>query len=85
MVNSEGLPASVFRTDDWDDAEPPMPAAAVRAGRLAEIRELAEKLKTQPAKGEESKALKAKLDELLKAFKAGEAAVDSGPQPGSGK
>lgn len=31
LVNSEGLPASVFRTDDWADAEPPPPPAVKRA------------------------------------------------------
>jgi sialate O-acetylesterase len=35
LVNSDGLPASVFRTDDWDDAESPAlsQAAVVQAQR----------------------------------------------------
>lgn len=48
LVNSEGLPASVFRTDDWKDAEsvPVDPAAEAAAARRAlgvKIRELAAK------------------------------------------
>lgn len=69
LVNSEGLPASVFRTDDWPDAEPPPPPSVERAKQLAEIRELMAKMKTVSPKSEEGKAMKAKLDALLKALK----------------
>ena len=69
LVNSEGLPASVFRTDDWPDAEPPPPPSVERAKQLAEIRELMAKMKTVSPKSEEGKAMKAKLDTLVKAFK----------------
>jgi sialate O-acetylesterase len=71
LVNSEGLPASVFRTDDWPDAEPPAPAGVLRAAQLAEIRELTEKMKGVSPKSEEGKAMKAKVEELLKAYREG--------------
>lgn len=69
LVNSEGLPASIFRTDDWPDAEPPPPASVERAKKLAEIRELVEKMKGVSPKSDEGKVLKVKLDALMKAFK----------------
>jgi sialate O-acetylesterase len=75
LLNSEGLPASVFRTDDWPDAEPPPPPGAERAKKLAEIRAQMEKMKGISPRSEEGKAMKAKLDEMLKAFK------DSAPAP----
>ena len=69
LVNSDGLPASVFRTDDWPDAEPPPPPSVERAKQLAEIRDVMAKMKTASPKSEEARAMKTKLDALLKAFK----------------
>ena len=48
LINSEGLPASVFRTDDWDDVEPKLDPVAAKAAeeRRAlgdEIREISAK------------------------------------------
>lgn len=75
LVNSDGLPASVFRTDDWSDAEPPPPPSLERTKKLAEIRALGEKLKSVNAKSDEGRALKTRLEAMLKEFKA------TAPQP----
>jgi sialate O-acetylesterase len=69
LVNSEELPASLFRTDNWDDVIPPPNAATVRASQVKEMRELAQKLKEINPKSEEGKAMKSKLDQLMKDFK----------------
>jgi len=69
LVNSEGLPASVFRTDDWDDVTPPPSPAAARASELKEIRELSQKLKATDPQSEEAKTIKSKINELMKALK----------------
>lgn len=75
LVNSDGLPASVFRTDDWSDAEPPAPPSLERTKKLAEIRALGEKLKSVNPKSNEGRALKTRLEAMLKEFKA------TAPQP----
>jgi sialate O-acetylesterase len=69
LVNSGDLPASVFRTDDWDDVIPPPTANTMRASKVKQMRELAQKLKETNPKSEEAKAMKSKLDQMLKAFK----------------
>jgi sialate O-acetylesterase len=69
LVNSGDLPASVFRTDDWDDVIPPPTAAAMRASQVKEMRELAQRLKETKPKSEEAKAMKSKLDQMMKDFK----------------
>ena len=78
LVNSEGLPASVFRTDDWDDVESPVPAATANAAEnsRAARRALAEEIKTLNAQrqglkrdSDEFKAVNAKLQQLMEKFK----------------
>lgn len=75
LVNSEGLPASVFRTDDWNDVEAEEAVAAVKA--LAERRAIAAEIKALNARrgqldrnSEEYRSLSKKRQELLLKFKA---------------
>ena len=75
LVNSEGLPASVFRTDDWDDVEMLPESSAVKA--QAERRALAEEIKTLNARREkldrgsdEFKKTLERRTELLEKFRA---------------
>ncbi len=74
LVNSDGLPASVFRTDDWDDVEtvPDSSAAKLQAQRRA----LADQIKAinaQRAKldrqTDEFKNLNERRKELMKKFR----------------
>ena len=53
LVNSDGLPASVFRTDDWDDVDAAPPAT-----------QASKELDARRALGTEIKALNAKLAEM---------------------
>lgn len=76
LVNSEGLPASVFRTDDWDDVEPKVDTAALEAAEAR--RALASEIKilaTQRAKlernSQEYRELNQKIQALMTRFKAG--------------
>ena len=76
LVNSEGLPASVFRTDDWDDVEAPAPAAAnkdaeERRALALEIKALSAKRNELERGTEEYQAVTKKRAELLEKFKAG--------------
>ena len=76
LVNSDGLPASVFRTDDWDDVEAtgdPAGTTAQEARRAlaVEIRALAEKRKQVDRGSDEFKALTEKLLPLIEKFRAG--------------
>lgn len=76
LVNSEGLPASVFRTDDWDDVEIKVDAAAARAGEerralASEIKALAAQRMKLDRKSPEYQALQKRFQELMKRFKAG--------------
>ncbi|WP_395743530.1 sialate O-acetylesterase [Prosthecobacter sp.] len=79
LINSDGLPASVFRTDDWNDVEAaPPPSAADKA--LEERRALATEIKTLNAKlqgmdrkSAEAVELRKKVQDLLTKFKAGAA------------
>jgi sialate O-acetylesterase len=73
LINSEGLPASVFRTDDWQDVETQAqtnPADARRA-LATEIKALAAKRKDLDRKSPEYKVLNEKFQALMKQFKAG--------------
>ena len=74
LVNSEGLPASVFRTDDWDDVEVKVDVSAARM--LEERRALAAQIKAVSAerskldrKSPEYRELTQKLQAMLKHFK----------------
>jgi sialate O-acetylesterase len=76
LVNSEGLPASVFRTDDWDDVEakPDTAAAEAAAARRAlsvEIKAIAAERAKLDRKSPEYQALSKKFQELMTRFKAG--------------
>jgi sialate O-acetylesterase len=75
LVNSEGLPASVFRTDDWKDAEtvPVDPAAAAAAARRAlgvKIRELAARRNALSPDTDEWRRVTAELKALQEQLKA---------------
>lgn len=75
LVNSEGLPASVFRTDDWDDV---VSQDAIRVGAQSEarrqlgvrIRELAAKRKTLDRQGDEFRQLTAEHAKLMEKWRA---------------
>lgn len=76
LVNSEGLPASVFRTDDWKDAEiaPVDPAAETAQERRelgAKIRELAARRDAFPRNSDEYRKLSMEIRPLMEKFKAG--------------
>ena len=66
LINSEGLPASVFRTDDWDDVEPKVdPVAAEERRALGdEIREISAKRARLDRKSPEYLELTKKSQEL---------------------
>tara|TARA_R110002049_G_scaffold4601_4_gene31934 strand:- start:183755 stop:185494 length:1740 start_codon:yes stop_codon:yes gene_type:complete len=73
LVNSEGLPASVFRTDDWNDVQA---AASPANNAISERRALAVEIKALKAKREQlergSEAFKnasKKHQELMKKFR----------------
>ena len=76
LVNSEGLPASIFRTDDWDDVEaapPPTQAAKEQEERRAlatEIRALNAKLAGMDRKSPEAIELRKKVQDMMTKFKA---------------
>lgn len=78
LVNSEGLPTSVFRTDDWKDVlkaqaqvQPaPNKAIAQRRALGAEIRALNAKRKTLDPSSQEHKDLTLKINAMMKQFQA---------------
>jgi sialate O-acetylesterase len=76
LVNSDGLPASIFRTDDWNDVEAaPPPAqpskeADERRALATEIKTLNAKLQAMDRKNPEAVELRKKVQELLTKFKA---------------
>lgn len=75
LVNSEGLPASIFRTDDWKDAEsvPVDPAAEAAAARRAlgvKIRELATKRDALERNSEEWRKIAEEMKPLMEQLKA---------------
>ncbi|TDU66184.1 sialate O-acetylesterase [Prosthecobacter fusiformis] len=74
LVNSEDLPASVFRTDDWDDVEPkegPVSATGVQARRAKalEIKTLNDQLSKLDKGSDEFKALRKKIQGMLAELK----------------
>lgn len=77
LVNSEGLPASVFRTDDWDDVEAAPPATQAskeveeRRALATEIKALNAKLAEMDRNSAEAKELRKKVQDMLVKFKAG--------------
>lgn len=75
LVNSDDLPASVFRTDDWDDVEPketPQTASAMelRRAKAVEIKALTAELSKLDKSSAEFKDLRKKIQALLVEFKA---------------
>jgi sialate O-acetylesterase len=75
LVNSEGLPASVFRTDDWDDAgrDPAGAASGATAARRAEaseIKALNAKLAQMDRNSAEARELRKKVQEMLAKYRA---------------
>ncbi len=76
LINSEGLPASVFRTDDWDDVEIKADTAATsgteaRRALAVEIKALAADRAKHDRKSPEHQALNKKFQELMAKFKEG--------------
>jgi sialate O-acetylesterase len=76
LVNSDGLPASIFRSDDWDDVEaapPPTQSSKELEARRAlatEIKTLNAKYLGMDRKSPEAIELHKKVQELLTKFKA---------------
>jgi sialate O-acetylesterase len=80
LINSEGLPASVFRTDDWDDVIEVADTTAntqleERRALAVEIKALAAKKATLDRGSEEFKETLAKQKALMEKFKASAPAV----------
>jgi len=76
LVNSDGLPASVFRTDDWDDVEIKVDTAATNATNArrtlaVEIKALAAERAKHDRKSPEYQELNKKFQELITKFKEG--------------
>ncbi|MBK8090468.1 MAG: sialate O-acetylesterase [Verrucomicrobiaceae bacterium] len=72
LINSESLPTSVFRTDDWNDVEVPADTAAEDRRALGvEIRAIAAERAKHDRKSPEYQALSQKFQELMTKFKAG--------------
>ena len=76
LVNSEGLPASVFRTDDWDDVEVPVGTTAAdtaveRRALAAEIKALAAERDKHDRNSAAFRELNQKFQALMTRFKAG--------------
>lgn len=72
LVNSDGLPASIFRTDDWKDVEVAAPAPQVDERRVlaTEIKTLNAKLQAMDRKSPEAVELRKKVQEMLTKYKA---------------
>jgi sialate O-acetylesterase len=74
LVNSDGLPASVFRTDDWDDVLVKVDAtsanaAVSRRALSAEIKAIAAERAKHDRKSPEYQTLNKKFQELMTKFK----------------
>ncbi len=75
LINSEGLPASVFRTDDWDDvistdALEAVAAAEARKALQVRIKELAAKRQTLDRQSDEFKKVAAEHAKLMEEWRA---------------
>lgn len=72
LVNSEGMPASVFRTDDWDDVEvkPATSAVDARRAEATAIKEMNARLAKMDRASAEAKELRRQVQERLAKFKA---------------
>ena len=78
LINSDGLPASVFRTDDWDDVEVKVDTSAAKAvedrrAMAVEIKAIAAERNKLDRKSPEYQALNKKFQELMAKFKEGAA------------
>ena len=76
LVNSEDLPTSVFRTDDWDDVEIKVDTTATKAAEEhralgVEIRAIAAERAKHDKKSPEYQALNKQFQELMTKFKQG--------------
>ncbi len=76
LVNSDGLPASVFRTDDWDDVEVKVDTSAQKASEErramgVEIRAIAAERAKHDRKSPEYQELNKKFQELMAKYKEG--------------
>ena len=76
LVNSDGLPASVFRTDDWTDVEVQVDTAATSAAKARralsiEIKAIAAERAKHDRKSPEYRALDKKFRELMTPFREG--------------
>ena len=76
LVNSDGLPASVFRTDDWDDVEVKVESGALnqqeqRRALSLEIKALAVERAKLDRKSPEFKELNRRWQELMAKLKEG--------------
>ncbi|MEZ5385537.1 MAG: hypothetical protein R3F13_08480 [Prosthecobacter sp.] len=76
LINSDGLPASVFRTDDWDDVEVKVDTSAVKAAEerramAAEIKAIAAERNKLDRKSPEYQALNKKFQEMMAKYKEG--------------
>lgn len=75
LINSEGLPTSVFRTDDWNDVAPQVEAQAMssvqqRRALAVEIKNLAIQRTKLDRKSSEFQVVNKKIQELMAKFKA---------------
>ena len=75
LVNSDGLPASVFRTDDWDDVEIKVDTSAQKAAEerrelFVQIRAIADERNKLDKKSAEYRELQKKLQPLMEKYKA---------------
>ncbi|MDZ4402493.1 hypothetical protein [Prosthecobacter sp.] len=76
LVNSDGLPASVFRTDDWDDVEVKVDTSAQKASEErramgVEIRAISAERAKHDRKSPEYQELNKKFQELMAKYKEG--------------
>jgi len=74
LVNSEGLPTSIFRTDDWNDVIPGKTVAAKelseRQQLAAQIRDIKAKREKVDRKSDDYKKLSTEMRALMEKFKA---------------
>jgi sialate O-acetylesterase len=73
-VNSDGLPASVFRTDDWDDVEVKVDTTALKAtedrrAMATQIKAIAAERAKHDRKSPEYRELNKKFQELMTKFR----------------